>query len=456
MRRIALLIAMLGILVTLAPAVSASSLRKSAVVRSVEKAGPSVVNISTEMVVRRSSPFGSIGDPRFDKFFRDYFEGPQQRAYTRTSLGSGVIIRKDGYILTNEHVILRASKITVTLKDGRDFEAAVVGSDPTSDLAILKIETNDLPVIEIAQMADLMIGETVIAIGNPFGLSHTVTTGVVSALHRSFRASDDKVFSDFIQTDASINPGNSGGPLLNIDGELIGINTAIQGNAQGIGFAIPIDRAQRIVSNLIDYGKVHHGWIGLRVVDLNEETAAQTGVRFGQGIYVEHVFEGSPAKNAGLRKGDVMSRIGELPVGSLEQYRSAILSVTVGTRIEVTVIRKGSPVVAELTATKLPVSAAKQFAWQILGISVVPNSPKIAKTYKTSTTHGMMISKVRLRSPAGRVGIQPGDVLLAIGGKTFDSLEEFYMGCARLRLAQSSIVVVQRQSRAYYLSLQLD
>ena len=441
---------------TLAAASHGTETRKTPVVLAVEEAGSSVVNISTERVVRRSTPFGHVGDPLFDQFFRDFFDAPRARRYTRTSLGSGVIIRKDGYILTNEHVILRASKITVTLLDGREFEADVVGSDSSSDLAILKIQAASLPAIRIGKSSDLMIGETVIAIGNPFGLSHTVTTGVVSAVHRSFRADEKRIFSDFIQTDASINPGNSGGPLLNLVGELIGINTAIHGKAQGIGFAIPVDRALRIVDNLIRFGRVQHGWVGLRVADLTAQTAEATDLRPGQGVYVKHVFADSPAAQQGLRKGDVIEKIGQTPTGTLYQYRSAIMSVTLGDTITLAALRKGKRFEVALTATELPTSAAKAFAWHLLGIGVVPNSPSVARSYNLATVKGLVITKVRLKSPAGQVGIQPGDVLLVVGGQTITTEKQFHQACASLRLAQSAIIVVQRSSRAYYLSLHLD
>jgi S1-C subfamily serine protease len=234
--------------------------RRSAVVEAVERVSPAVVNVSTTQVIEQgSAPFPRFRDPFFDEFFRDFIE-PRPQRFTRTSLGSGVIVRPDGHILTNQHVVLRASRITVTLADGREFEASLVGSDADSDLAVLKVDSTDpLPSVEMGTAGDLMIGEMVIAIGNPFGLSHTVTTGVVSATGRSLR-SDEQVFQDLIQTDASINPGNSGGPLLNIRGAVIGVNTAIYQKAQGIGFAVPIDRARRVVDDLISYGAVRVDW----------------------------------------------------------------------------------------------------------------------------------------------------------------------------------------------------
>jgi S1-C subfamily serine protease len=231
-------------------------LRRTATVRAVEKVGPAVVNITTERVVRRRSPFSGFGgDPLFDQFFRDFFS-PRTRNQTVQSLGSGVVIDPEGRVITNEHVVARASRIRVSLADGREFEATLVGADPNNDLAVLQIDTEEeLPWVAPGSSRDLLVGEPVIAIGNPFGLSNTVTTGVLSATDRSINT-NGRTFHGFLQTDASINPGNSGGPLLNAEGTLIGINTAIYQGAEGIGFAIPIDVARRVVAELIEHGEV--------------------------------------------------------------------------------------------------------------------------------------------------------------------------------------------------------
>jgi len=272
--------------------------RRSRVVEAVERAQPAVVNISTEqVVVQRPIPFPS--DPFFDQFFRDFFDSRPRRS-TRTSLGSGVLVRSDGTILTNQHVILRGSRVHVTLADGREFEARMVGSDAGSDLAVLHIDAGrSLPYIALGDSGDLMIGETVIAIGNPFGLSHTVTTGVVSAVKRTLQT-NGRTYTDFIQTDASINPGNSGGPLLNILGELIGINTAIYGNAHGIGFAIPVDRARRVMDTLVS---------GRRAPEPDPNTLAWDlmGLEAREdrgGLAVVRVRSGSAAERVGLQRGD--------------------------------------------------------------------------------------------------------------------------------------------------------
>ncbi len=247
--------------------------RENEVVKAVRKVSPAVVNISSEYeVYARTNPFsGFATDPFFDSFFKDFFDRGAERRYKKQSLGSGVIIDgKRGFILTNAHVIAKTGKITAVLMDERELEVQIVGADPDSDLAVLRVNSpNPLPSTEMGDSGDMMIGETVIAIGNPFGFSNTVTTGVISAVNRSIRA-EDREYHDFIQTDASINPGNSGGPLLNINGELIGINTAIYAKAQGIGFAIPINKAKRIISDLIQHGEVIPAWIGLTVQNVDE------------------------------------------------------------------------------------------------------------------------------------------------------------------------------------------
>src|SRR6266571_9504787 len=308
----------------ISPALAQDASRRSPVVIAVEKASPAVVSIiSAQEVERGDNPF-SGGDPFFDEFFRDFFEPFRQRQ-TEQSLGSGVVIQPDGYILTNEHVILRSGKIQVQFADERKFDARLVGADSDSDLAVLKVDSSKaLPNLPLGNSDDLMIGETVIAIGNPFGLSHTVTTGVVSALNRSLNT-DGRTYYDFIQTDASINPGNSGGPLLNIKGELVGINTAIYGKAQGIGFAIPISRAKRIVQELISHGAVEAPWIGLAVQTLTPELAHHFSLRDRQGVLIRTVEPGSPAARIGVERGDEVLGLSGTQTKTLTEFRRKII-----------------------------------------------------------------------------------------------------------------------------------
>ena len=244
-------------------------------VRAVEKARPTVVNVNTEEEVA-VSPFGGGGDPIFDRFFRDFFEAAPRRRVASRSLGSGVIVDPRGYILTNEHVVARASRISVTLADERTYPAKLVGTDPDHDLAVIKVDAKEpFPAVETGDSDRLLIGEQVIAIGNPFGLTHTVTTGVVSATRRSIRTGQGRLYYDFVQTDAAINPGNSGGPLLDITGRMIGVNTAIYSEGMGIGFAIPAAVARRVVEDLVRYGQVQAVWVGLAVGDARERPGSR-------------------------------------------------------------------------------------------------------------------------------------------------------------------------------------
>ncbi|MDH3686815.1 MAG: trypsin-like peptidase domain-containing protein, partial [Myxococcales bacterium] len=284
-------------------------LRRTATVRAVERVGPSVVNITTERRVRARSPFQPFaGTPGFDRFFRDFFE--PRRPSQRSNLGSGVVIDREGHVLTNEHVVAAADSIRVTLADGREFEATLVGADPNNDLAVLAlVDATNVPWTAPGTSEDLMVGEPVIAIGNPFGLSNSVTTGVLSALDRSIR-SNDRVFHGFLQTDASINPGNSGGPLLNATGDLVGVNTAIYQGAEGIGFAIPIDVADRIVRELITHGVLAPVWLGLDLQDLDGRVAELMNLPdMTSGALVNRVRAESPAALAGVQRGDVVTAV---------------------------------------------------------------------------------------------------------------------------------------------------
>src|SRR5688500_14085764 len=274
-----------------------SAARRSPVAVVAHNVLPTVVNIQTEATIRRRAV-----DPFFDPFG---FFGGRERAYTSQSLGSGFVWSSDGIIVTNNHVVEGASRITVNFNDGRQLPAKLLGVDPDSDLAVLRVEEKGLTAAPVGTSADLMIGESVVAVGNPFGLSGTVTTGVVSALGRSVPSeTQGRTYTDFIQTDASINPGNSGGPLLNIEGRVIGINVAIYAQAQGIGFAIPVDRAKKVIQDLLRYGEVHSAWIGAVTATLTPEEAQRRGHEARRGALVVRVFASSPADRAGLRPGD--------------------------------------------------------------------------------------------------------------------------------------------------------
>jgi len=415
--------------------------RRSLVVQAVEKASPAVVNVSTEQVVERhASPFPFPQDPFFEEFFRDFVD-PRPRRFKTTSLGSGVIVAADGTIMTNVHVIERASRVRVTLNDQREFDATLVGADADADIAVLRVKAGgDLPHIPFGTSADLMIGETVIAIGNPFGLSHTVTTGVVSAVGRSLR-DEERTYTDFIQTDASINPGNSGGPLLDIKGELIGINTAIYGKAQGIGFAIPVDRAQRVMKDLVSYGEVRHAWVGLVVQNLTPDLAQHFGVR--RGVVVAQVEPKSPAEAAGIARGDAVTKVDGREVASREEFEQRIEDHAEGDRLTLTLRREGRDEDVRLAAATFPTARADELAWQLLGLQAA------------GAEDGLVVSRVRPGSPAARIGVQRGDRLLGLGGTPLRSVAELRRKMIELRSARSVLLSVGRGPYQYNVNVPL-
>lgn len=327
---------------------------ENAFVRVAEGVTPAVVNIST--VGKGKSPrysFRPFGnDPFFRDFFDRFFEG-FPRAERQMSLGSGVIIDKGGYILTNHHVIKDADEITVKLANKKEYKSRVVGVDPKTDLAVIKVNApEDLPVAILGDSDALKVGEWALAIGNPFGLDHTVTVGVISATGRSDVGI--ATYENFIQTDASINPGNSGGPLLNIQGEVIGINTAIIASGQGIGFAIPINMAKKVIGDLIKRGKVTRGWLGVGIQPLTPELAKSLGLSLEEGILVNRVMPKSPAEAAGLKEGDVITSVDGKKITDSRELQRMVAELEVGRMIELGLLRDGKPLSVKLKVGELP------------------------------------------------------------------------------------------------------
>ncbi len=416
-------------------------LRRTATVEVVQKVGSAVVNITTERVVVRR-PFGLRSpNPMFDQFFRDFFE--PRLPQTLQSLGSGVLIDPEGRVLTNEHVVARASRIRVSISDGREFEASLIGADPNNDIAVLQVKGSDgLPWIPPGGSEDLLVGEPVIAIGNPFGLSNTVTTGVISALNRSVRT-EKRVFHGFLQTDASINPGNSGGPLLNAEGRLIAINTAVYQGGQGIGFAIPIDTAKRVIRDLIAHGEVVPAWLGLDFQDLGPalREALQLPPEL-RGALVNRVRKRSPARQAGIHRGDVVTRLDGRPLESARDFFEMLETVTVGQELRLDLWRNGKAQSLTARADELPDDRVAQLVDDLLGIKLGPHE----------RGGGYVVRSVRAGSGAARIGIQPGDLVLGINGRPLDDGDALRRSALELRGRQRAPVVVQRGSGRYHVS----
>lgn len=443
-----LLTGLLGMIILFPPVLRGQPYpRRNAIVDAVRKVSPAVVNISLEYEIRkRIQPFSEFSNPLFEEFFKDFFEPGFGRQYKRTSLGSGVIIDgRRGYILTNAHVVEKTGTVTITLNDEREYGAEIVGVDPDSDLAVLHIQSNDpLPSIAMGDSHDLMIGETVIAIGNPFGFSNTVTTGVISAANRSFRTKD-RVFHDFIQTDASINPGNSGGPLLNINGELIGINTAIYAGAQGIGFAIPINKARRIIEDLIAHGEVIDAWIGLWVQDLDSSLTRYFNIPKKQGVLISGVDPDSPAQKAGLKEGDVILAIDGRKVVSVQDYQARLKNYGIDDRMVLEIWDKGQKREISLDARVFPIAKAPGLAYTLLGLKIDAQSQD-----------GAVVAAVKKGGFLARTGVRPGDVIRQVNEFLVREPVDFYKAVIKYRDRESIVFLLQRASQRYYITVPIN
>jgi len=427
--------------------------RRTPLVIAVEKVSPAVVNIYTSETGRAlRNPFRDFGNTLFDQFFKDFFPKNQNK---KRSLGSGVLINKEGYILTNEHVVARASEIRVALSDKREFNARMIGADTKSDLAIIKIDSEQfLPFVAMGRSDDLMIGEQVLAIGNPFGLRHTVTTGIISALNRNIRAGKNKVYSDFIQVDASINPGNSGGPLLNINGSLIGINTAIYQKAEGIGFAIPIDHAKRIVDELIRFGKVRRGWLGVSVQEITPQLSQHFNLGRKKGVLVVRVAEKSPAESAGLKRSDIILTIGGHDVTGKSDFRGRMATYTVDDNVPFSILRDGKSLEYIVRVISIPREYVAEFTHNWLGLKVRQNNPRIARRNRLATNKGMLVMNVVPKSAGDRIGISAGDVIRQVNQERIDNEEDYNKAIADLNNPDRILLLVQRGRQGYYVTLE--
>ncbi len=412
---------------------------------------PSVVNIQVESTSKAAGvsqlPFhfgGELpfGDDFFKRFFGDQFPGLPRREAPEgkrgvIGQGSGFVFAAKGglladktYILTNNHVVENADKIRVRLQDGREFDAKVRGTDPQSDVAVIEIPTTGVPAVKLADSTRLEVGEWVMAIGNPFGLRHTVTVGVVSAKGRTSVGIND--YEDFIQTDAAINPGNSGGPLVNLDGEVVGMNTAIfsrSGGYMGVGFAIPSNLASAVGNQLIENGAVTRGFLGIVIQQLTPDLAASLGLEQRQGILVAQVSEGSPAASAGIRQGDVIVAYGDEAVTDVGAFRNRVSLTAPGSQQQLTLIRDGrrqtlTVTIGTLTEDKIAGVAAPQ-STEALGLSVQTLTPQLAEQFDAKPGEGVVVTNVKAGSIAARAGIDEGTLILQVNRETVKDAAEF-------------------------------
>jgi len=439
-----------------------------------KKTLPGVVFIEVEKTIKGRT---EIPDPFFDffgdDFFRRFFEGRgygfQPRQYKQSGQGSGFIISKDGYILTNNHVAGDADKITVKLKDGRKFQAKLIGSDPKTEIALIKIEGDNFPYIELGDSSELEIGEWVIAIGNPFGLAETLTVGVVSAVGRSNVGITD--YEDFIQTDAAINPGNSGGPLLNIEGKAVGINTAIytrSGGYMGIGFAVPINMAKQIVNQLKEKGSVIRGFLGVQLnpQDVDEDMAKSFGMDESGGVLIAEVIPGSAAEKAGLQSGDIIVEMNGEKVKDNKSFRNAIAMMAPGTKVKFTIFRdgkkmninavigkmgEGEEVIAE-TGSDEEGKAVK------IGIKVRDVTPDLIAQYgyRERNIEGVLIEYVEAGSPADTAMLRPGMLIISINKMPVKNVGQFNKAIKEASKNKRILLKVRNPNASWFVVLRAE
>jgi serine protease Do len=420
---------------------------------------PAVVNISSTRIIKTQgipSPF--FNDPFFRKFFGDEFGHLERpREHKQASLGSGVIVDKDGYILTNNHVIKDADEINVKLSDEREFKGKVIGTDPKTDIAVIKINSNHLPIINWGDSDKLKVGETVIAIGNPYGLNQTVTSGIVSATGRANVGIAD--YEDFIQTDAAINPGNSGGALVNVRGELIGINTAIfstSGGYQGIGFAIPSNMAKAVMENLIKRGKVIRGWLGVTIQPVTPELAKQFNLKEEKGVLIGDVVEDSPAEKAGLQRGDVIVEYDGKEADEPAGLRNMVANTLPNKEVTIKILRDGKPKTVKVTIAELPAemqSLPGKFDNLLKGIHVQNLTPELKRSLSIpKRITGVIITDIEDGSPAEGILMQ-NDVIMEINKKRLRNMKDYEAVASKIKPDHDILLLIFRDRSTIYLTL---
>jgi serine protease Do len=424
-----------------------------------EKASPAVVNIRTVKtmkgggrVFRHFSP-GPWGDndPR-KEFFERFFGPQQQQEYKQRSLGSGFIVSSDGYIVTNNHVVEDADEIRVILKDGKEYDATIEGRDSNTDLALIKIKSGDsLPNLPLGNSDHLNVGEWVVAIGSPFGLEQTVTAGIISAKGRVIGSGP---YDDFLQTDASINPGNSGGPLLNMNGEVVGINTAIIASGQGIGFAIPVNMAKGIIDQLKQHGEVVRGWLGVQIQDLTEELREYYNVKDKKGALVLEVIKGDPADKAGIKAKDVISEVNGKPIESVRDLTRTIAEIPVGETAAVKVIRGGKEKmikvhIAKREDQKASAQSSMDKTDDDLGLRVTEITPEMVSRYQLPENEGVIITQISPDSKAMQAGLQVGDVIKEINHREIKTQKDYEDALTAAESSKEISMFVRRQNAGF-------
>jgi serine protease Do len=434
-------------------------------------ATPSIVNISTTRVVksREESPFDLFDDPFFRRFFGD--QAPHSnipKEHKEQSLGSGVIVSEDGYIVTNNHVIEKAQEIKVLLSNKRDYKAKLVGADPKTDISVIKIDVKGLTPLPWGDSNKLKVGEIVFAIGNPFALNQTVTMGMISAVGRANVGIAD--YEDFIQTDAAINPGNSGGALINARGELIGINTAIlsrTGGYQGIGFAVPSSMARQVMDSLVKYKKVVRGWLGVTIQEVTSDLAEEFGVKDLKGALVSGVLKGSPAEKAGIKQGDVILEYDGKTVEDTGHLRNMVSRTPINTKVKVSILRQKKEIDTEVLIAELPKKIAEsssrtpdetpdeeEESGALTGLVVREITPDIARQLGIDEQEkGVIAIKVDSDSRVYEAGIRPGDMILQINQKNIASLENYKQAVSKIKAKDRVLLLIRRKGEDLFVTI---
>ena len=428
-----------------------------------KKVGPAVVNIATvRQVKNQTMPFGGRygkeDQDRFEDFFRKFFGDQIPKEYKQRAMGSGFLIDAEGDIITNNHVVAEADKIEVTLSNGKNYEAEVVGRDPKTDIALIRIkDSNSFPHLSFGDSDKIEVGDWVMAVGNPFGLENTVTAGIISAKQRNIGAGP---YDDFLQTDASINPGNSGGPLVNMDGEVVGINTAIVATGQGIGFAIPSNLAKNIIDQLRTKGKVVRGWLGVMIQRITPELMKSFSLKDDKGALVADVPEGSPAAKAGIKRGDVITEFDGKPVTDWSELPPMVAATSVGKTVPVKVIRDGKTKVFEVKIGELQESeaekkAAKKPEEDRLGMTVQELTPELANQFGVEEDKGVVVTDVNAGGPASEAGLRPGDIIKEIQREPVKDMATYRKLTSHLEPKGNVLVLIKRGGSTFFITIEL-